>query len=67
LSKVTWCCGTGSLARGAGGYFNVLNGSPVQVQTKTLETVVDAYLQAHGTSSAKTDTPGIQDVNGVKG
>jgi 5'-nucleotidase / UDP-sugar diphosphatase len=52
----------GSLARGSGGYFNVLNGSPVQVQNKTLEVTVNGYLRDHGTPSAKADMPRIQDV-----
>ncbi|NIM05809.1 MAG: hypothetical protein GTO55_06105 [Armatimonadetes bacterium] len=51
-----------SLAKGAGGYFTILNGLEVKkFETTLLDTVID-YLSANGTSSAKSESPRLEDL-----
>jgi 2',3'-cyclic-nucleotide 2'-phosphodiesterase (5'-nucleotidase family) len=43
-----------SLARGAGGYFPIINGAPVKQVDMTLEQAVENYLSAQGTASVQS-------------
>ncbi len=51
-----------SLAKGAGGYFTILNGATVKPIDTTLLATVKSYLITKGTASAKADSPRLQDI-----
>jgi len=52
-----------SLARGAGGYFTILNGASVTPLETSLKAAVVSYLTSHGTASAKSDSPRLEDLS----
>lgn len=56
-----------SLAKGSGGYFTILNGSSVKPLETTLQAAIASYLKARGATSAKSDTPRLEDIAKPKG
>jgi len=51
-----------SLAKGAGGYFTILNGVPTKSLEITLLAAVKSYLRSQGTASAKSTPPRLEDL-----
>jgi 2',3'-cyclic-nucleotide 2'-phosphodiesterase (5'-nucleotidase family) len=51
-----------SLAKGAGGYFMILNGAAVETLDTTLQQAVVNYLTAKGAGSARENTPRLEDI-----
>jgi len=55
-----------SLAKGSGGYFTILNGSRVKPLDTTLQAAIASYLKTRGATSAKSDTPRLEDIAKTK-
>lgn len=51
-----------SLAKGAGGYFTIINGAPVETLDTTIKQAVVSYVSAKGVGSARENTPRLEDV-----
>jgi 2',3'-cyclic-nucleotide 2'-phosphodiesterase (5'-nucleotidase family) len=51
-----------SLAKGAGGYFMVLNSAPVETLETSMKQAVVSYVSAKGAGSARENTPRLQDI-----
>lgn len=52
-----------SLAKGAGGYFAVLNGFQYTQLDTTVRSALISYLSEHGAGSARAERPRLQDVS----
>jgi 2',3'-cyclic-nucleotide 2'-phosphodiesterase (5'-nucleotidase family) len=50
-----------SLAKGAGGYFTIINGAPVETLDTTIKQAVVTYVTAKGVGSARENTPRLED------
>jgi 2',3'-cyclic-nucleotide 2'-phosphodiesterase (5'-nucleotidase family) len=51
-----------SLAKGAGGYFTIINGAPVETLEPTIKQTVVTYVTVKSVSSARENTPRLEDV-----